>query len=357
MTDIWGWVYDKCSQLRNQGEHDLAAAIDSLPALAGRRRAPLDAIFRLALDRARALDEAWVEVYLRHWRLQGLVFHDIDMHAAMPEAASLIEFCSRPETRDCPQSICAVQDFCVAFGNVDGPGYADDRIGIALDTLARVEPTRSCYACISTELVNAYIDRGEPDKALAFLETDGAHVKAGMSPHDLGQEYDTSAAEIALAREDWAALARHGKELHDFGRDMMRPLGGAFIAIARAHGADEGRATALETLEPWSDVLGHRFTLQTALRAIIEVFEAGLPAAADAALWAGRLRDGCLQLAKDGISANAITRGVAAAPIVARVLGRDAALAILDRIEPELSRLRDPQRLAGKLAAARAVMS
>jgi hypothetical protein len=355
MTDIWGWVYDKCSQLRDQGEHDLASAIDGLPALADSGRAALDASFQPALDRARALGEGWVEVYLRHWRLQGLVFHDIDMHAAMPEAASLVEFCSRPETRDCPQSICAVQDFCVAFGNVDGPGYADERIEIALDTLARVEPMRSCYACISTELVNAYIDRGEPDKALAFLETDGAHVKAGMAPQDLGQEYDTSAAEIALARRDWAALARHGTKLHNFGRDMMRPLGGAFVAISRAHGADERRA-ALETLEPWSDVLGHRFTLQAALRAIIEVFEAGLPARADAALWAGRLRDGCLQLAKDGISANAITRGVAAAPIIARVLGRDPALAMLDRIEPELSRLKDPQRLAGKLAAARAAL-
>jgi hypothetical protein len=293
-------------------------------------------------------------VFLRHWRLQGLLFYDVDMRAAGPEAASLIEFCSRPETRECPQSVCAVQDFCIAFGNVDGPGYADDRIGIALDTLVRIEPTRCCYGCLVTELVDAYIDKGEPDKALAFLETDGAHVKAGMRPRDLDQNYHVAAAEIAITRRDWAALAKHGEELCEHGWNHRRTLGRAYIAVARAHGKDEqARDAALASLEPWSEMNAYRYTLHVALSAIIDVFDRDWSGQADTALWTGRLRDGCLQLARDGASSNAITRAVAAVPVVARLLGTESALMMLDEVEPELSRLRDPRRLAATFAGAR----
>jgi len=355
MTDVWSWVYEKERQLREQGEDALASSLGRIPQIATNgERATLEAVFHTAVDRARTLDEPWVEVFLRHWRLQCLLLYDVDTRAAVPEAASLIEFCSRPETRDCPQSICAVQDFCIAFGNVDGPGYADDRIGIALDTLARIEPTRSCYGCLVTELVDAYIDKGEPDKALAFLETDGAHVKAGMQPRDLEENYHVAAAEIAIAKLDCAALAKHGKKLSEHGGAYRSSVGRAYIAFARANGKDErARAAALANLEPWHELYQHRYTLDVALRAITGVFDLNQPDGANAALWVGRLRDGCLQLATDGASSNAITRAVAAAPIVARVLGTESALAMLHGVEPELSRLKDPRCLATKFAAAR----
>lgn len=359
MTDVWGWVYEKTHSLREAGEDDLADAIDELPGLAiGANRAAVDATYDIALARARALDEPWVEVFLRHWRLQGLLLHDADVRAATPEAASLIEFSSRLETRDCPQSICAVQDFCIAFGRTDGPGYAAERIEISLDTLARIEPTRSYYGCVTTELVDAYIDAGQPEKALAFLQADGAHIKAGVAAEELATDYHVAAAEIAITRRDWAALVEHGEALLKSWSEPHPVRGRCYVALAQANDADGAvRRRALEGLEPWKDLMSHRWSLHLALQVLLDLLKTGWPADADRALWVGRLRDGCAQLAVDGASSNALTSAIAASAYVAATLGGDAARALLDAVKPELARLKDPARLKGALESARAAVS
>src|SRR5262249_31560766 len=145
--------------------------------------------------------------------------------------------------------------------------------------------------------------KGQPGKALDFLEVDGAHVKAGMRPEDLDDQYQVAAAEIAITNNNWLDLTKHGEALRDHSLDSYkRHLGRIYMAIASVHNENEDvRVNALAScLEPWGDMRQYRSTLRLALKAIIDLFDAGWPEGADATLWIGRVRDGCLQLAKDG---------------------------------------------------------
>ncbi|HEY1175643.1 MAG TPA: hypothetical protein VGF17_05770, partial [Phytomonospora sp.] len=80
-----------------------------------------------------------------------------------PEATSLLEFAHREETKDCPQSVCVVQDFCIAH--------------------ARIEPSRNCFDCLTREYSYALNDDGRTQEALGFIEeAEGKHRAAGGEP-------------------------------------------------------------------------------------------------------------------------------------------------------------------------------
>ena len=46
-----------------------------------------------------------------------------------------IEFANRDETRECPQSVCVTQDLAGCYAKLDGPGYAQERLDVARETL------------------------------------------------------------------------------------------------------------------------------------------------------------------------------------------------------------------------------
>jgi hypothetical protein len=358
MTDIWSWYHDKQHALRQRGEHAFVDGVSNLSSLAlDGLTAQVEASFQALVTRARELDEPWIEVYLRHWRLQNLLFSDINLRKAMPEAAALIEFSSRPETKNCPQSICAVQDFCIAFGAVDGPGYADDRIEMALDTIARIEPSRQCYGCLVAELVDAYIDKGTPETALAFIERDGPHIAAGMAPEALGRQYRFVNERIARQQRDWPALLRAGEQIKTLGwqGNDADPLAGR-AACALAHCGLGEISKGLDELEPWADFHLHRNYQFKAAQAVLELLQATWPVELDRTLWTRRLSDAIRQFATDGQSNGALTLAITAAPLIAREFGRAEAIALLDHVTPELKRLREPDRLGVPLTAARAAL-
>ncbi|MFD0571501.1 hypothetical protein ACFQ0T_22710 [Kitasatospora gansuensis] len=181
-TDIWAWVHDNHARLVESGQHRLA---DALAEIAGHavegRNEQLDAVFPEALAAARALDLPWVEVFLRHWRLQNLLNKRHQGEAALEEAVSLLEFAHRPETESCPQSVCAVQDFTICHANIDGPGYVPERLAVLEETLARVEPARACFDCLSREYADTLEDDGRAEAALAHLDRAQARILAAAS--------------------------------------------------------------------------------------------------------------------------------------------------------------------------------
>ncbi|MFD0528914.1 hypothetical protein ACFQ1I_21305 [Kitasatospora arboriphila] len=160
-TDIWAWVRDTHEQLSEAGHHRLAAALVEIAghAVEGRNE-QLDAMYPEALASARALGLPWVEVFLRHWRMQNLLNKRHQGEAAMAEAVDLLEFAHREETASCPQSVCAVQDFTICHANIDGPGYVAERLAVLEETLARVEPARACFDCLSREYADTLEDDG-----------------------------------------------------------------------------------------------------------------------------------------------------------------------------------------------------
>ncbi|MEV0645256.1 hypothetical protein AB0I28_08320 [Phytomonospora sp. NPDC050363] len=183
-SDIWAWVHDTHRELVEAGHHRLADAVAEISGHAVNGRPDeVDAIFPEALATARALELPWVEVFLRHWRLQSLVNERQQGAKALPEATALLEFAHREETRDCPQSVCVVQDFCIAHARIDGPGYVNERIAILDETLGRIEPARNCFDCLTREYSYALNDDGRTEEALAYIvEAEGRHRAAGGDP-------------------------------------------------------------------------------------------------------------------------------------------------------------------------------
>ncbi|MFI6446373.1 hypothetical protein [Kitasatospora sp. NPDC050543] len=178
-TDIWAWVHDTHNQLAEAGHHRLANAIYEIPGHANEGRDDqLDAVFPEALASARALNLPWVEVYLRHWRMQNLLNKRNQGEQALPEAVDLLEFAHREETASCPQSVCTVQDFAICHARVDGPGYVQERLAVLGETLERIEPSRACYDCLSREYSDALEDDDRPAEALARLDAAGARMQS-----------------------------------------------------------------------------------------------------------------------------------------------------------------------------------
>ena len=293
-TDIWAWVHDTHRQLAEQGHHRLAEAIYELPGHANEgRNDQLDAVFPEALASARALELPWVEVYLRHWRMQNLLNKRHQGEQALPEVVDLLEFAHREQTASCPQSVCVVQDFAICHARVDGPGYVPERLAVLEETLERIEPARACFDCLSREYSDTLEDDGRPAEALGYLDTAAArmqaagqrlslhfhHARAG-SLHLLGRDEEilplldaaekaeqARAGELDESDRRWGALLR-ARALARLGRTDealallppvavpeqhadLRPIWATTVEILAAAGAHENTAGLGASLTGW----------------------------------------------------------------------------------------------------------
>lgn len=184
--DVWDWVHKKIDELYDAGEYRLVEIMDDISSFTvDGEHDKVDAIAPEGIALARKLNEKWVEVFLRHWHLQSLVLHRHMPRQALADAVSLLEFSHRDDTRDCPQSICAVQDLANCYDCADSTGYFDERIAVASETLARIDPSWPCYVCIAAEYVSALIDMEKYQEALAFLDKcDSEMLKATHEKDD-----------------------------------------------------------------------------------------------------------------------------------------------------------------------------
>ena len=148
--DIWAWVQSKKRALRAAGHVRLATIMTRLPTLVcDMKHEQAESLVPEGLVLARQLDEPWIEIFLRHWLMQSRVLDRRQGRANLEECVELLELAHRDNNRECPQSVCVVQDFANCYGIADGPGYADDRLRVSAETLARIDPTWPCFRCIS----------------------------------------------------------------------------------------------------------------------------------------------------------------------------------------------------------------
>lgn len=204
--DIWAWVHDAGTRLRSSGQERLANLIWALPeAVVEEQHERTEAIVPEALALARALKAPWIELFVRHWSLQSRVLHKGEGTAAVAEAVSLLEFAHRADTRECPQSVCAVQDLCACYGFADGPGYATEREAVARETLARIDATWPCWSCVSSELCDALRDARRPADALDQADAAIA-AQLATGDRDAVWDFENTRAEalMALGRVDEA---------------------------------------------------------------------------------------------------------------------------------------------------------
>jgi tetratricopeptide (TPR) repeat protein len=170
--DIWDWVHDATESLRKNGQARLADLVDEVSsACCDGEHERVENMVPEALSLARAAKHPWLEVFIRHWLLQSRVLHRHDVSRdTMKQAVSLLELASRPETRDCPQSVCAVQDLASAYGLVDGVGFAEQRLAVTEEALGRINPSWPCFDCVSSERAGALLDLGRHAEALELCD-------------------------------------------------------------------------------------------------------------------------------------------------------------------------------------------
>lgn len=200
-TDIWAWVHERDRTLRKAGQTRVTSLIWSLPHDENQHRAErVIATLPEAVSAARALEDPWLEVYFRHWGMQNRINNVSEGSSALPEATALLEFAHREATKDCPQSICVTQDMAIAYGNTDGPGYAQERLDVVTETIARIDPSWQCFTCLTIEYANALEDEGKHADATAYMNRQADALEQA------GQEVNT--------RFRWrqaAILSRSGK--------------------------------------------------------------------------------------------------------------------------------------------------
>jgi tetratricopeptide (TPR) repeat protein len=168
--DIWAWVTELHTQLQEENPR-LAWLLVYVPHYVVHNDVEMvDSLIPEALALSKSMNHPWMEVYFRHWNLQSRILQRSLVKSSMNEAIDLLERSHREDTIDCPQTICVSQDICCAYGLADGPGYAEERLKVAGETLERINPAWPCWRCISEEYTDALLDSGKPEEAMAFLE-------------------------------------------------------------------------------------------------------------------------------------------------------------------------------------------
>ncbi|OZG73104.1 hypothetical protein BTA51_11445 [Hahella sp. CCB-MM4] len=169
--NIWQWVYDLEDELHESGNSRLATLVEQVPHYAANNDfEKLKLVYPEALALARQYNYPWLEIFFRHWYLQNQVIIRKNTKGLLSEAVDLLEFSHRQDNKDCPQRICTVQDLAVCYQNTDGPGYAEERIEVSLETLSQIDSSWPCYTCIYSEYIDALIDKGDLDQALREID-------------------------------------------------------------------------------------------------------------------------------------------------------------------------------------------
>jgi hypothetical protein len=210
--NVWEWVGKTQDRLREEGSPAsvrLATLMEEVPNyLSDEAHSKLDAAIPEAVALAKAAKLPWVEVFFRHWELQSRILCRFEGERALPDAVALVDFSHAEGQRECPQSVCTVQDLGVAYSIVDGPGYHDERRAVAEETLARIDPSWDCFVCISSEYASARIDAGSVEEALQFVEAqESKRIAAGQPVRGSSFWGDRVNAHLALGEPQKALVA------------------------------------------------------------------------------------------------------------------------------------------------------
>ena len=169
--NIWHWIQELEEQESKHGNPRIAYLIDIIPSLCVNDELDrLEVLYPEALSLAKKHINPWLEVFFRHWYLQSQVLRRNNVKGMLPKAVELLDVSTQEATKDCPQSICAVQDLAYCYGLIDGESFINERKAVALETLERINPKWPCYHCISSEYIDVLIEEKKYQVALDDIE-------------------------------------------------------------------------------------------------------------------------------------------------------------------------------------------
>ena len=343
--DIWGWVYDAQVSLRKNGHDRLAQIVDELPPLVVEgNHEQAEAIVPEGLALARQLDHPWLEVFLRHWLAQSRILHRHDVTRGMDEVIRLLDFAHEERTRDCPQSVCVVQDVCSAYGALDGPGYMRERLAVSSEAMARIDSSWSCFECIGTEHAEALIDGGRFEEAERFCRdliarSSGVWALRRDLADALSHQGRHAEAFEVLEREPPDADSRH------HGLPLRLHRSRELALLGRVDEALELKVDASE-VDAGDYVLWARAT-----QALVD--RAAVPNDATLGL---TFRKFFCTLRDNGALFNQATLASMAGALAIRRGRRSMAILWIDTLESLVPKLRAPQRIADSLQQLRAAL-
>jgi tetratricopeptide (TPR) repeat protein len=350
--NVWRWVHETIEALRASGEDRLADLMRTLPSAAcDGEHVRVDAIVPEALALARRIEHPWIEVFVRHWDLQSRVLKRLDVTRALPDAVSLLDFAHGEGTRDCPQSVCAVQDLAACYALMDGPGFVEERLAVTRETLARIDPSWSCFQCVATEEADALLDAGDPGAALAFTDRAIAAVES-VPGHHVRRLFAVQRAEILAelgrCEEALVYLEQCRTAPHDDAGEVLRER----VTRARLFAALGRHAEAASEL-PSPGEMGpfpkHYLRWLVAVRLLV-----------DAGAWKNDwelgvvVRGFAMRLADRGIVRMTIQIWLAYADLALARGSADLAARAAEVIDPLMPRLAKPVGAPEQLAALRA---
>ncbi|MFB2539256.1 heme biosynthesis protein HemY [Acinetobacter sp. c3-l95] len=196
--NIWHWLAQLESDLHDAGQAHQAKIIDDLSShVAELEVEKCEALLPEVKALAHTLENPWLSVYIGHWEMRNRLGNKKEGETALADVVELFEFANRDDTQDCPQSICVTQDLSACYGNIDGIGWANERIAVCDETLARIDPTWACYQCLNCEKAIALLDIKQPEQALVHLQ----HVSQQLTDagEDIGPGIKETLNDVSLA--------------------------------------------------------------------------------------------------------------------------------------------------------------
>ncbi|MGP1683871.1 MAG: hypothetical protein ACTS8S_16255, partial [Giesbergeria sp.] len=137
--DNFAWANALSDQLEEEGQARLAYLIHFIPNQHyENNHALVEALVPEALATARSLDISWLEVYFNHWLCSSRVARHYG-EVQLGEVVHSYELAHQEKNQGCPQSVCMTQDLVATYANVDGPGWAVERLAACDEALARIE--------------------------------------------------------------------------------------------------------------------------------------------------------------------------------------------------------------------------
>jgi len=170
--DIHDWVMDMFREMLANDQREMAYKIEAFNSAAfASDMEAVEASFPELLAYARSNENAWLEIFLRHWRLQAYLGTPNDPRPLVTEALDLVAFAHKDNTMDCPQRICAIDDLNGIYGSIDAAGYAGERLEMLNEVLATTPNMRECYSCLTFGKIGVLLDLGRAEEAVDVFDT------------------------------------------------------------------------------------------------------------------------------------------------------------------------------------------